>query len=91
MTQPRNPPPTGQDKFTGTLISQAVANVLPRFGPCWPLRSERILPALSAAEPVEKANDIAGGKGEIAALADQVASQIPPGLCYGPGTVYGCF
>lgn len=48
-------------------------------------------PALSATELVEKAKSIAGGKGEITALADQVASEIPRGLCYGPGTVYGCF
>jgi hypothetical protein len=48
-------------------------------------------PALSASELVEKAKAIAGGKGEIATLADQVASEIPRGLCYGPGTVYGCF
>ena len=48
-------------------------------------------PALSASELVEKAKAIAGGKGEIAAFADQVASEIPRGLCYGSGTVYGCF
>jgi hypothetical protein len=48
-------------------------------------------PALSAEDLVEKAKSIAGGKGEIATLADQVASEIPRGLCYGPGTVYGCF
>jgi hypothetical protein len=48
-------------------------------------------PALSATELVEKAKSIAGGNGEISALADQVASEIPRGLCYGPGTVYGCF
>ena len=48
-------------------------------------------PALSAAELVEKAKAIAGGKGEVAALADQIASEIPHGLCYGSGTVYGCF
>jgi hypothetical protein len=48
-------------------------------------------PALSAAELVEKAKAMAGGKGEVAALADQIASEIPRGLCYGSGTVYGCF
>lgn len=48
-------------------------------------------PALSAEDLVAKAKSIASGKSEIAALADQVASEIPRGLCYGPGTVYGCF
>lgn len=48
-------------------------------------------PALSATELVEKAKSIAGGKGEISTLADQIAAEIPRGLCYGPGTVYGCF
>lgn len=48
-------------------------------------------PALSAEDLIEKAKSIAGGKGEVAALADQIASEIPRGLCYGSGTVYGCF
>ena len=48
-------------------------------------------PALSAEDLIEKAKSIAGGKGEVAALADQIASEFPRGLCYGSGTVYGCF
>jgi len=47
--------------------------------------------AMSAEDLVAKAKAIAGGKAEVATLADQIASEIPRGLCYGPGTVYGCF
>ena len=47
--------------------------------------------ALGADELIEKAKEIAGPDSEIEALADDIAAESSRGLCYGPGTVYGCF
>lgn len=48
-------------------------------------------PAMSVDDLLAKAKTIAGDKGGIAALADEIASETSRGLCHGPGTVYGCF
>jgi len=53
--------------------------------------SAPVAPAIGADELIEKAKEIAGSESDIEALADDIAAESSRGLCYGPGTVYGCF
>ena len=48
-------------------------------------------PPLSADELIARAREMAGGQQSVAAAADDIAAEVSRGLCYGPGTVYGCF
>lgn len=48
-------------------------------------------PALGAEELIGKAREMAGGKEAIGVVADDIESEVSRGLCYGSGTVYGCF
>ncbi len=46
---------------------------------------------LTPAELVEKARSVSAGSAEIARLANDISAEVSRGLCYGPGTYYGCF
>ena len=46
---------------------------------------------LTPAELVDKARSVSAGSAEIAKLADDISAEVSRGLCYGPGTYYGCF
>lgn len=69
------------------LLLLAAARILSTIGP----EAAASAPVMSAEDLIGKARSIAGGNAEITGLADQIASEASRGLCYGPGTVYGCF
>ena len=46
---------------------------------------------LTPAELIEKAKSVYGSSTDIAKLADEISEEVSRGLCYGPGTYYGCF
>ena len=48
-------------------------------------------PPLGADELIARAREMAGSQQSVAAAADDIAAEVSRGLCYGPGTVYGCF
>ncbi len=48
-------------------------------------------PAMGAADLIAKAKEISGDNGSVTTLADEIESEVSRGLCYGSGTVYGCF
>ena len=48
-------------------------------------------PAMGAADLIAKAKEMASGNGSVTALADEIESEVSRDLCYGSGTVYGCF
>ncbi len=48
-------------------------------------------PGIGAADLIAKAREMAGSNPAVTALADEIDSEVSRGLCYGPGTVYGCF
>lgn len=62
-------------KMIATLSPEAAASATP----------------LTPAELVEKAKSVSAGSAEIAKLADDISAEASRGLCYGPGTYYGCF
>lgn len=47
-------------------------------------------PAMSTEELLAKAREFASDDA-IGSLADAISDEATRGLCYGPGTVYGCF
>ena len=46
---------------------------------------------MGTADLVAKAKELAGDNPAIGPLADMIEGEASRGLCYGPGTVYGCF
>lgn len=69
------------------LLLLAAARIMATIGP----EAAASTPPLSADDLIGKAKAIANGNAEIAKLADEIASETSRGLCYGSGTVYGCF
>lgn len=47
--------------------------------------------ALGPDELIARAKEIAGSDSELIGIADDIAAEGGRGLCYGPGTRYGCF
>jgi hypothetical protein len=84
--------------LASTLTNYAVA----RNDPLLMLAAARLLkgitadgvaaaPAMSPDDLVAKAKEVAGSDSELGAVADDIAAEGGRGLCYGPGTYYGCF
>ena len=46
---------------------------------------------ISAEELIAKAREMSGDRQSVNLVADDVEEEVSRGLCYGPGTVYGCF
>lgn len=46
---------------------------------------------MGPADLIARAKELAKGDAAIGTLAEQVEGEAARGLCYGPGTVYGCF
>ena len=69
------------------LLLLAAARLMTTVGP----QAAASAPAMSAEDLIAKAKSLAGDDADIGALADAIAAESARGLCYGSGTVYGCF